>query len=517
MKRLTILLLAMAMCLGSVVAAKADGIDIKVKGQWDFVFGYTDKDFTDSSNGGRVRDTRWDDRSVARQRIRTQIDFITSEYLSAVLMFEIGDLRWGGGSSKNGRGSGGDLDADGVNIETKRAYLDWIVPYTEISVRMGIQYLALPSCRFSNPIFGADVAAITVSAPVTDWLSAVVFWARPFDQYYNDDDGFSNRDLNDEVDIFGLVLPMSFNEIGLSFAPYFVYSWVGANSGIYDYVFRGENVNTVSANDSDTKAWWLGANLAFTFFDPLEFNMDFAYGRLNRTDIGGLGRTGLYWDPDAAGGAGAHVRDSAGFAQGTQAMAAGWYLAATLDYKLDFMTPGIFGWYASGDTEGGANQNRIGRMPVVGTDDGFTATSFGTAGYYGIGNGNNTNAVTGTGMGTWGIGIQLADVTFIEDLSHTLRFAYYQGTNDSAVVRNDGNTNGGWLKYGADALYLTDKDQVFEINFDHKYQIYENLTMVLELGYIHLSSDEDTWRTGNTDFDDTDNAWKAEINFRYSF
>ena len=502
MKRLTVLLLAMALCLGSIGAAKADDIDIKVRGQWEFAFGFTQKSFRKSVNGqaGEMGYGAADDSSVARQRVRTQIDFITSEYLSAVLMFEIGDLRWGSGNGK-GRQGGADLDSDGVNIETKRAYLDWIIPYTEVSVRMGIQGLTLPSTSLGSPVFDADVAAITVSAPITDWLSAAVFWARPFDQYYNDDNDSDFGDkMDDETDMFGILLPMNFSDIGVSFTPWYVYSWVGANSGIYDYLFAGSGDNSVSERNSSTKAWWIGGNFGFTLLDPLEFNMDFMYGRLNRAGLSGFG--------------GAFAGDPDGY-QGPDVMASGWFLAATLDYRLDFMTPGIFGWYGSGDTASGVNGNRIGRMPVLGTDGGFAATSFGMNGYYHIGNGDNNPAVVSTGMGTWGIGIQLADVTFIEDLSHTLRFAYYRGTNDSDVVENLGN---GYLAYDADPLYLTDKDQVFEVNFDHQYQIYENLTMVLELGYIHLKSDKDVWRVpAGSKLKDNDDAWKAEINFRYSF
>ena len=125
-----------------------------------------------------------DDNFSARHRVRTQVNIITSEYLQAVMMFEIGDLNWGRPGT-SGRGSGAGLDADGVNIETRRAYLDWLIPNTEVSVRMGIQGLTLPSTRMGNVLFDADVAGIVVSSPITDWLSATAFWLRPFDQYRN--------------------------------------------------------------------------------------------------------------------------------------------------------------------------------------------------------------------------------------------------------------------------------------------------------------------------------------------
>jgi hypothetical protein len=193
----------------------------------------------------------------------------------------------------------------------------------------------------------------------------------------------------------------------------------------------------------------------------------------------------------------------------------GWYVGATLDYALDFMTPGIFGWWASGDRRSDFEDGMLGRIPVVGVDDGFAATSFGGTGYAGVGNGADSATTTQTAAGTWGIGIQLADITFIEGLSHTLRLAYYRGTNDAELVRRLGGAAP--FQYACDPLYLTTKDFVWEVNFDHQYEIYENLTAVLELGYLHLNADRDTWNGRGTGLDESDDAWKAEVTFTYSF
>ena len=77
---------------------------------------------------------------------------------------------------------------------------------------------------------------------------------------------------------------------------------------------------------------------------------------------------------------------------------------------------------------------------------------------------------------------------------------------DDEVVRSGMN-----IPYAA-SQYLTTDDQAWEINFDHQYQIYENLTAVLELGYINLHLDSDTWTDHKTD-----DAWKAQVMFQYSF
>lgn len=519
MKRVLAAAVLFCCLVGGVPMASADGIDIKVKGQWDFAFGWgvntTFKDSVNRSNYGTggPRSTRDNDTFQASQRIRTQVNFIASENLQGVLMFDIGVVNWGRSGGNNGFGTGGALDADGVNIATKRAYLDWIVPNTEISIRMGLQGLKLPSTPMGSPIMEADVAGVVVNSPLTDWLSITAFWIRPFDAYQNDSDsGGVSDSLSDETDIFGLVLPFSFE--GVNFTPWFMYGFIGANSGFYDYLFAYSYDNHVGLNDkrganSHSNAWWVGAHLEVTMFDPLVFNIEGIYGNLRRTDLSGL------MDDWSTG----YVRKGNGHPH--EIGTSGWFVGATLDYTLDFMTTGIFGWYASGDKESAGSDGKLGRLPVFGNDGGsFYPTSFGTAGYWGISQFDNGRTVTGTGTGTWGVGIHFSGISFVEDLTHSLRFAYYQGTNDSDLIKNTRNGNyNRYYQYAADALYLTDKDSVWEINLLNEYQIYENLTMAVELGWLHLRSDEDTWRrySGTGKGKENDNAWKAQIMFQYSF
>ena len=491
MKCITALLLTVVFTFGSVLASvgavQADGLTLKAKGQWDFVFGTIHnqalrKSYNQSSDhlegSGHDRD-----RFEARQRVRVQTNFIASDNLQGVLHFEIGGHDWGR--------DGALLDADQTNvIKLKSAYLDWIIPDTMIAVRMGIQNVALPAGPMGNPVFAADVAGIVFNAPITDNFSLTPFWLRPFDQSrYSYDAGFEKK-LRNETDLFGLVAPLNFD--GGSFSPYVMYGRIGNASGFWDYVFEYEYTAGTYKSGGSTNAWWLGANLSLSLFDPLEFSLDAIYGR--------IGSTRLYNEESDID---------------HNIKASGWYIGATLDYKLEWGTPGIFAWWASGD-KSNANKDgnvRIGRLPVFGIDDGFYPTSFGTVGYYGIGNGGDEGVVSGSGAGTWGIGVQLADISFIEDLSHTLRFAYYRGTNSASLVKDYEEP---FYKYAADPLYLTTKDSVLEVNFDHVYSIYENLEACLELAWLQLRSDRDTWG-GNPDLKKRDNAWKAQLNFKYSF
>lgn len=493
-------MLLSAAVLVCALAAPASAFDVTVAGQWEFAYGYLGNGtFKDSAHGHYSEDNG--NRFLARIRTRTQLDFIASESLRAVLMFEIGEMDYG--HNGDGKASGAGLNTDGNNVATKLAYLEWMLPGTEAVMRMGLQEVALPSTPMGSPVLAADVAGILLSSPVAGPLSATAFWIRPFDSIVTGDD---DRNVSDEMDVFGLLLPIEGE--GWSVTPWGMYSFIGTGSGYYDYTYLDDGFEDVSitAKDSRAKAYWIGLHSEFSPVDNLAINLEAIYGRLNSADIRGFG----------------------GELDGTQAMSnhfstEGWFLGMTVDYEMEWGTPGVFGWYSSGDKANSDHSGRYGRLPVLGNDGGsFGPTTFGTAGTFGVG---TDGAILGTGTGTWGVGVQLADVTFIPDLSHTLRLAYYRGTNDPDLVRK-GYAAGevpNYMPYTADGFYLTDKDYAFEVNFDHSYVVNDNLSLVLELGYIHLRADKGVWRN-QTDRDParglgsrSDDAYKVEFNLLFEF
>ena len=499
MRKLSTLALACVFALGTVCSAQA--IDVKVGGQWDFTFGWTsniNKGGASFISNGDRNSGKNSDNFAARHRARTQIDFIASENLSATLLFEIGDINWGRDSAagnKSGRGSGGDLDADGVNVETKRAHLDWMIPTTDVKIRMGIQGFHLPWAyggAGANPILANDGAGITVSTPIVDGIGITAFWLRAFDA--NDSDG--NHNEMDETDIFGITLPITAID-GVRIVPYGVYAAIGADSGFWEYTdgtpARSALPTGVAGTNwrgTDANAWYAGVAFNLDVFDPLTFAFDAMYGHLNGGDDN--------------------------YADSTPG-SSGWLIDAALRYKLDWGTLGLFGWYGSGDDEDAIDDMKFGRLPVLGYDWGAGYTSFGFDGAKaGI---STDNVVSLSGIGSWGVGLEIADMTFVEDLSHTIRVAYYRGTNDADLVKNnqdDFDNRYNNIMFFGDRMYLTDEDSAIEVNFDHKYQIYENLAAFLELGYIHMSLDDDTWKRTNQG-DDTSDAWKAQLSFQFKF
>lgn len=89
--------------------------------------------------------------------------------------------------------------------------------------------------------------------------------------------------------------------------------------------------------------------------------------------------------------------------------------------------------------------------------------------------------------GIWGVYAYLKDISFIEDLSHVVCVGYIKGTNNTEMAKVVGITYDGPQD---SIIYMTTSNHAWEVNFDSTYNIYENLTLVAELGYINFYLDE---------------------------
>ena len=241
MKKLMTLALAAAMMMG--VATGANAIDFKAKGQWIMDFNYgMHGNFGDSkaaTNSGFKRNGNQEDEFEAMQRVRLQLDAVASEALSGTVFFEMGDQFWGKGKD------GGALGADGKVVELKRAYIDWMVPQTDLKVRMGIQGLALPAFTTNaSQIFDDDVAAVTLNYQFNENVGLTAFWARP----YNDNNGYKSSTSStkwdnymDNMDMFAVLLPLSFD--GVKVTPWVMYAAMGPGMFENDFAKHDEIVN----------------------------------------------------------------------------------------------------------------------------------------------------------------------------------------------------------------------------------------------------------------------------------
>ena len=501
MKKLMTLALAAAMMMG--VATGANAIDFKAKGQWIMDFNYgMHGNFGDSkaaANSGYSRNGNHEDEFEATQRVRLQLDAVASEALSGTVFFEIGDQVWGDNDN------GGALGADGKFVELKRAYIDWMVPQTDLKVRMGIQGLALPSFTTNaSQIFDDDVAAVSLNYQFNENVGLTAFWARP----YNDNGGYksqwSGKDYDnymDNMDMFAVLLPLSFD--GVKVTPWVMYAAMGP--GMFNYDEKPGNAwGRASAgmisgfkgtdwNDSYGNAFWAGVTGEVTYWDPFRIAWDVNYGSASYED--------------------------------EKMNREGWLASLLLEYKLDWGTPGLYGWYGSGDDSNPRNGSE--RMPVVSANgnNGFSNFAF---------NGNPYIAregVLGTNMtGTWGIGARLKDVSFVEDLKHTLRVNFMGGTNAPKMAKYVSHTSfkdsASVTQYGTsyDPMYLTTDDYALEIGLTNTYKMYDNFTVMLDASYLALWLDDSrsTWgKNPMANFakggDGVYDAWNVNLSFVYSF
>ena len=504
MKKLMTLALAAAMMLGAATGANA--IDFKAKGQWIMSFDYgMHGDFAKSKanrdSGYKNSTTGNEDEFEARQRVRLQLDAVASEALSGTVFFEIGDQVWGESDT------GGALGADKSVVELKRAYIDWMVPQTDLKVRMGIQGLALPSFTTNaSHIFDDDVAAVSLNYQFNENVGLTAFWARP----YNDNYGYKSSDTKkeqwenymDNMDMFAVLLPLSFD--GVKVTPWVMYAAMGPGMfGDKDSKF-GASWSPVKKgmqsgfkgtdwNDSYGNAFWAGVTGEVTYWDPFRIAWDVNYGSASYED--------------------------------EKMNREGWLASLLLEYKLDWGTPGLYGWYGSGDDSNPRNGSE--RMPVVSASGNNDFSNFAFSGNPYIA---REKALGSTMVGTWGIGARLKDVSFLEDLKHTLRVNFMGGTNAPKMAKyvshNSFKDSASVTQYGTsyDPIYLTTEDYALEIGLTNTYKMYDNFTVMLDAAYVALWLDDSrsTWgKNPMRGFSGKDggvyDAWNVNLSFVYSF
>ncbi len=508
------------------------GLAFKAKGQWIMSFDYGEGGNFVEKNRQRDRTSGYNNKGddfEAKQRVRLQLDAVASESLSGTVYFEIGDTVWGKASD------GGALGADGRIVELKRAYIDWIAPDTDLKVRMGIQGIALPAYTTqASQVLDDDVAAVVLSNKFNDNVTLTAFWARPYnDNFLGSKPEYDSRgykrsgtypaDYMDNVDLFALLLPLSFD--GVKVTPWGMLGFIGPNafrtSDADDYYgnaygrFSNGTMPAVWANkqykkdynDNYATGFWAGLTGEVTMWDPFRLAWDLNYG-------------GIYNDQEAMN-------------------RGGFYGSLLGEYKLDWGTPGLYVWYSTGDNNNPKDGSE--RMATLDANGNNQFSNF-------AGNGNPYIAREGvlgsTLVGTWGVGARVKDVSFLEGLKHTFRINYFEGTNSPSMAKyitgkkDVGGSGANWWQYRDhrpvgdfnqnDGLYLTTMDSALEFGLTTDYKIYDNLTFSLDAAYVALWLDQSksvwgggwiagtnqtSWLGSNSITD----AWNVNASFVYDF
>lgn len=464
-----------------IPAQKSQAVEFKLSGQWVVGFEYSNVMPRHSQNSHN-------DYFGAMQRFRVQLDAVASETVSGTVQLQLGKVEWGKADN------GGALGADGKDVRVRLAYIDWMIPETEIKVRMGIQMCILPGVLSQwglGPIWGKQAAGISVSSPIYQGdkikVDATAFWARP----YNDNALNEEWRHLDNMDVFALLVPVTGN--GFSFKPYVMYSLIGkysmtdlyppyGDSGIVaprgglmpvlgdSHMYNWFQNNYLTGLD---RAWgdgiWLGLAGDIDLTDDLRFGFEGAFGSVYMGSV----KNYKGFNPNAQNKTFDVKRE-------------GWYAGLRFDYKFDWGVPGFIAWYGSGDDDNPYNGSE--RLPQYNTPWGVSSLGFGGGVFDEL-----TWKVLGHNPGgTVGLIAQIDKLSFINDLSHTLRFGYYFGTNSPKMPRKANMT---WpTRADGPNAYLTTTDTAWELNLVTNYKIYENLNISLDAAYVRLNLDSDTWR-----------------------
>lgn len=485
MKRFTILAIMALFLLGTVATASA--VDMKASGSWRVSGNWW-------QNQQNFDDDKQDDNFNVMQRARTYFEFIANENLKGVLKTEIGDFVWGNGDA-------GSTSGDAVAIEVKNAYLDFNVPNTEVNIKAGLQGLTLPGFVGGSPLFSDDVTGITFNAPITDMVGVTGGWARLRDDSmtkyggYMDGANASVDDSGDNLDLAFLGAPLTFD--GVQFVPYMGYAWIGkgilddmtnatgANAGPWG-TYSDDGAGTGGTSNmqpwmrsvagligdlkyDDSSAWFAGIPFKLDMFDPLVVSADAHYGRM---------------DLDVKSG-------------GDDVEIKGWLADLAVEYKMDMMTPTVFASYSTGLDKDDVKDRELGIYPAV---DGYWAmdTMLTDGGAF------SQSLDLYVPVSMWTVGARLNDMSFVEDLTHSVGIMYARGTSDKEVTS--------FGKFGL----LNEDESLLALDFTTKYMIYENLAAIAELGYAKYDADYETETKGVYE-DDTDSTYKGVIGLQYNF
>ncbi len=518
MKKLCALL---AMLFIFSACENSGAVDFNIKGIWNMGFGVADAYFTRDHRDsmGRTHKKSTEDRFAARQRVFLQLDAVASESLSGSLMLFIGPQKWGFA------GQGGALGADGNMVKIRQAYLDWAIPDTKITTTMGIHNFAMPYAAGGSAVFDLRGATVAANIPFSDNIGLTAMWFQPFNDNYNPANGYRDgsdpANYLDNMDLFSLSLPVNYD--GFSITPWLMYGMRGRNTGRFaDYVNNdladgapaitlspwlnaqsgGGGMNVASYGGTGKtygSMLWAGLPFKITALEPLNIEVDLNYGFVEE-----MGRFDVM------------VRNNSDDIRRGSTQRQGWLAKTLVEYRLDWGAPGVFAWYGSGDDGNIANGSE--RMPSLCPY--VFMTSFMGDGNLAWGPANNYLDQNDSLAGTWGIGFQLRDVSFLEKLDHTFRVAWWGGTNSPSMVKYmdsayawDSTSN------HFEGPYMTTNDGLLEFNLVNVYQMYENFNINVELGYIANFMDGDTWRKDYPGWGtySRQDAWKAQAIFTYKF
>jgi hypothetical protein len=402
--------------------------------------------------------------------------------VKGVYAVEIGGIRFG-------EGTDGDFSGDGVDVETRWAYLDFQTPGVERKLRWR---MGLTPWKINSFYWQETATGLTVYGDAGDMLDYQAAWIRPVDKLATneDDEGLDDLDI-----LYGRlnVDPTDKVKVGL-FGLYFHSKEDGPGEvGPRDWLVK--QFDDVASFDF----WTIGVD---GNWNPgnLFFNWDLVYqgGEINDVD----------WNPNAANPDPADPDDDRTgtdsfpdrTATGTNFDLSAWFVHADAGYKFGDHKLTYTFWYASGDDDP--------------NDDDFE-------GYLAVDLDREDNISIFEGLYT-------DDSTYFTERPYML---------DKGFVMN----KLGWdfkvsekMTVGAAGMYMMTAEDIeytnfdggnesndeigFELNGYFKYMLYKNVEFNINAGYLWAGDALDAFETGDgRDGNSDENIFGSSFRIRYKF
>jgi hypothetical protein len=189
-----------------------------------------------------------------------------------------------------------------------------------------------------------------------------------------------------------------------------------------------------------------------------------------------------------------------------------------VDYTgLSMMTPEIFFAYSSGENGNSSKgSGKSERMPVAGSPQNWALGSFWLQGSNSLIS-DSLGGDTGSNLGFWALGLSLKDIKFFDKISHTANVIYFKGTNNVDYLKQQSLTGTSAVNSATYGQFLTTKDSLWEVDLNTKYQMYDELALHLQLGYINTSFNKDAWLPVKGANLDQSDAYKVSVIMNYTF
>ena len=465
MKKLLILLAAMTLVFGAVSQAGA-AVKFGATGNWQHQFTY-------QHNVPNFNSDLEQDNLFMYNRANITFTVEANEYIKANTLVRIGAFDWGNGHSVQPTAAAtnayGGTMASRTGLEVRQAFISVKFPGVPVTLDTGVMPLALPAAALgSNPVLNDRLPAIVLGFPVGDVGKAALVYSRPYRTAPGTSKDFAKYN---SIDAIAALADLNFGNFGL--APYLAYVKAGHKATITGGSGVNRGYYTLYNDDNNTTAIIGGAAFKISPVENLSIGLDAIYGATSSSDS----KNDTTLPIPAADGS-------------KDVKASGFLVGLSVDYKMDFGTPGAFCWYGSGLKKSDTDDGKYGVLPLIGPDGGIQKMRFAT---------HSPRVVTATdsqvagrnGVGTMGIGVQLANVKSMDKLTHTFRLGYIKGTGDKDAnyLTNSGGYNRAGTLSGnngglADLNGMSKDYSLIEFDIENTFKIVDNLELKADFGIL---------------------------------